>query len=142
MEEEELFERIANQGPPREADCQVLLRNLIEAVEYLHNQGIVHRDLKLENVLLASPDPNCYKTSSSWTLVPQKRQDRSKDVLRLDELHRARSTRKEEYSKGLGSYGKGADMWSVGVIAYVCLSGCPPFGKSSRIAFTFTSKRC
>ena len=55
----ELFERIANQGPPREADCQVLLRNLIEAVEYLHNQGIVHRDLKLENVLLASQS-NCY----------------------------------------------------------------------------------
>ena len=31
--------------------------------------------------------------------------------------------------RATGSYGKGADMWSVGVIAYVCLSGCPPFNE-------------
>jgi serine/threonine protein kinase len=40
-----------------EAQCARLVKQILNAVRYLHRCGIVHRDLKLENFLFCSPDP-------------------------------------------------------------------------------------
>ena len=125
----ELFERIIEHGPPSEDDCKILMRNLLEAVAYLHEKGIVHRDLKLENILMASPSKDCFdlKLVDFGTAKPagqgRKTFCGSMSYIAPEVLQRKNTV------KGLGSYGKGADMWSVGVIAYVCLSGRPPFNE-------------
>ena len=44
-------------GKPFPEDIvQYFMKQILSAVEYLHNQGIVHRDLKLENILLKYND--------------------------------------------------------------------------------------
>lgn len=52
----ELFDRIVEKGSYTEKDASDLIRQVLEAVDYMHEQGVVHRDLKPENLLYYSPD--------------------------------------------------------------------------------------
>jgi calcium/calmodulin-dependent protein kinase I len=43
----ELFDRIVEKGSYTEKDASHLIRQILEAVDYMHSQGVVHRDLKV-----------------------------------------------------------------------------------------------
>jgi len=53
----ELFDRIVEKGSYTERDASALIRQILEAVDYMHSQGVVHRDLKPENLLYYNADP-------------------------------------------------------------------------------------
>lgn len=44
----ELFDRIVEKGSYTEKDAADLMRQVLEAVDYMHEQGVVHRDLKVK----------------------------------------------------------------------------------------------
>jgi len=48
----ELFAKLAEKGSYTEADTTKLMKILLDAVCYCHSNHIVHRDLKLENLIL------------------------------------------------------------------------------------------
>jgi len=48
----ELFDYLVEKGRLTEEEAKIIFGQLCLAVAYLHDKGIVHRDLKLENVLL------------------------------------------------------------------------------------------
>ena len=48
----DLFEYIVNASPVMESQSRHIFYDLIKAVDELHDVGVVHRDLKLENILL------------------------------------------------------------------------------------------
>jgi calcium-dependent protein kinase len=52
----ELFDRLDEQPDYHytESECARLVKNMLNAVRYLHSKGIIHRDLKLENFLFSS----------------------------------------------------------------------------------------
>ena len=52
----ELFSKIKEKNRFREKDAQRIFRQLIYAINYCHQLGIVHMDLKPENVMLTSSD--------------------------------------------------------------------------------------
>ena len=54
LEGGELFEAIAQQGSFSEADCAKIMKQILNAVNYLHSKNIVHRDLKPENIMLTN----------------------------------------------------------------------------------------
>ena len=55
----ELFERILARGSYTEVDAAKLIKQLLDAIEYLHDEvDIVHRDLKPENLLFRDPAEN------------------------------------------------------------------------------------
>lgn len=41
----------------KESDARHIIRQILLSINYLHNKNMTHRDLKLENILMASTDP-------------------------------------------------------------------------------------
>ena len=48
----ELFERIKTKGIYSEADAARIMKRIIKVVGYLHQNHVLHRDIKLENIIL------------------------------------------------------------------------------------------
>ncbi|CBJ27498.1 Ca2+/calmodulin-dependent protein kinase, EF-Hand protein superfamily [Ectocarpus siliculosus] len=103
-----------------EPEIRRMLTNMLSAVGYMHRHGIVHRDLKLENWLMQTPgDTTAVKLidfglSKHFTLDQNMQQAVGSTYYVAPEVLQ-------------GSYGPKCDMWSMGVIAYMMVSGAPPF---------------
>ncbi|KAI1378361.1 kinase-like protein [Hypoxylon crocopeplum] len=50
----DLFSKRQERGPFQEEDCKFVIRQIVNAVRYLHKGGVAHRDLKPENILFAT----------------------------------------------------------------------------------------
>ncbi|KAF9111072.1 hypothetical protein BGX27_005442, partial [Mortierella sp. AM989] len=59
----ELFDRVKEKRRFSEPEARFVFRQLLNGVKYLHDRGIVHRDLKLENILLMDMDTLIVKIS-------------------------------------------------------------------------------
>jgi hypothetical protein len=53
-----LIDRIIQRGSFAETDAREVIRSLINTVSYLHSKGVMHRDIKLENLLYDSFSPD------------------------------------------------------------------------------------
>jgi calcium-dependent protein kinase len=110
---------IDRHGSFSEAKAAVLIHQMLLSVNYLHSQNIVHRDLKLDNFLFESSDSKHVKLidfgmSRYWT-------NNKKMKLACGTIgYMAPECLQESYTIK-------CDMWSMGVIAYVLLSGHMPF---------------
>jgi len=117
----ELFDRIVAKTYYNEKEARDVCKILFEAIAYCHSQGIAHRDLKPENLLLMS------KTND-------------RDIKIADFGFATKVTSEECLKTQCGTpgyvapeilrgvqYGQKADMWSLGVIAYILIGGYPPF---------------
>ncbi|XP_053968176.1 calcium/calmodulin-dependent protein kinase type 1-like isoform X4 [Anastrepha ludens] len=116
----ELFDRIVEKGSYTEKDASGLIRQILEAVDYMHEQGVVHRDLKPENLLYYSPDDGSKIMISDFGL--SKMEDSGI-------MATACGTPGYVAPEVLAQkpYGKAVDVWSIGVISYILLCGYPPF---------------
>ncbi|KAH8342756.1 hypothetical protein KR084_006072 [Drosophila pseudotakahashii] len=116
----ELFDRIVEKGSYTEKDASHLIRQILEAVDYMHEQGVVHRDLKPENLLYYSADDDSKIMISDFGL--SKMEDSGI-------MATACGTPGYVAPEVLAQkpYGKAVDVWSIGVISYILLCGYPPF---------------
>ncbi|CAD7001627.1 unnamed protein product [Ceratitis capitata] len=116
----ELFDRIVEKGSYTEKDASGLIRQILEAVDYMHEQGVVHRDLKPENLLYYSADDGSKIMISDFGL--SKMEDSGI-------MATACGTPGYVAPEVLAQkpYGKAVDVWSIGVISYILLCGYPPF---------------
>jgi calcium/calmodulin-dependent protein kinase I len=136
-----LFDRIIQMKHYSELQASRVVKNLLLALEHIHSKGIIHRDLKPENLLLkhnnvTSPTDISYLTDvaladfglsgkspgqtccGSPTYV-------APEVINVGYLR----TQKEPYDSK-------CDIWSLGVITYILLSGKMPFhGKMYKETF-------
>uniref|UniRef100_A0A2P2L935 non-specific serine/threonine protein kinase n=1 Tax=Rhizophora mucronata TaxID=61149 RepID=A0A2P2L935_RHIMU len=117
----ELLDRILSRGGKyKEEDAKAVLIQILNVVAFGHLQGVVHRDLKPENFLFTSKDENSQLKAIDFGLSDfVKPDERLNDIVGSayyvapEVLHR--------------SYGTEADVWSIGVIAYILLCGSRPF---------------
>ncbi|XP_058088695.1 CDPK-related kinase 5-like isoform X1 [Magnolia sinica] len=117
----ELLDRILSRGGKySEDDAKDVLVQILNVVAFCHLQGVVHRDLKPENFLFTSKDENSQLKVIDFGLSDfVKPDERLNDIVGSayyvapEVLHR--------------SYTTEADVWSIGVIAYILLCGSRPF---------------
>merc|ERR1712048_201239 len=131
----DLLQCIVKDGCLTESQAQRLFKDLCEAVGYLHARNIIHRDLKPENILLTSRDRASMRIKIGDFGLARKNY-RSRDCRTFcgtphyfapEVINTFKGKDDQDVGGGKVGYGKQADMWSLGVILYILLSGNPPF---------------
>jgi serine/threonine-protein kinase len=118
-----LAERLRHESTLPVADAQRILRDLALALDSAHQDGVVHRDLKAENILLEGGSGRAMLTDFGVALL------RSLDPVRT-ESSRAFGTphyMSPEQAAGELDLDGRSDLYSVGVLGYYMLSGKLPF---------------
>ncbi|KAF8397923.1 hypothetical protein HHK36_016849 [Tetracentron sinense] len=118
-----LFFQLHHQGFFREDLARVYTAEIVSAVSYLHANGIMHRDLKLDNIIL---DADGHAMLTDFGLAKQFEEDtRSKTKCGTVEYM------SPEVVMGKG-YDKTTDWWSVGIMLFEMLTGHLPLIGSNR----------
>lgn len=116
-----------SRDPYTEEEAARIISSMLSAVAYLHSNNVAHRDLKYENILFVNESPKAEiklidfglsKVYGLGGVGPGATQTLTEGVGTI-------YTMAPEVLKG--SYTKQADVWSVGVIAYMLLSSQMPF---------------
>ncbi|CAD6447890.1 605b355b-7eb9-4601-908d-2328416a551f [Sclerotinia trifoliorum] len=120
--EGELFNWIVKKGKLTEQETRKVFVQLFEGLKYLHERGIVHRDIKPENILMTDEDlhvkladfglSKIIGEASFTTTLCGTPSYVAPEILQDNNCRR---------------YTRAVDIWSLGVVLYICLCGFPPF---------------
>lgn len=121
----ELYDRIQQKQYYPEQEAKACMVNLLQGCAYFHSKGVMHRDLKPENILLVSKVSNTDVKINDFGLARMSRDfpdrlPRSHSICGSDFYLAPEVIKQEEY-------GREIDIWALGIITYVLLSGSLPF---------------
>ena len=120
--EGELYQEIKRHNVFTEAETAFVIHQLLSAIRYCHKMRVIHRDIKPENIMIIGRENNgCLH-------------------VKLIDFGTAKIFEEGNMQKGLvgssyyiapevirGKYDEACDVWSIGVIMYIMLTGFPPF---------------
>jgi serine/threonine-protein kinase Chk2 len=122
--EGELFNFIIRKQKLSETETRKLFLQLFNGVKYLHERNIVHRDIKPENILLV--DDDLHVKLADFGLAKIIGDESFTTTLCGTPSYVAPEILAEQ---GRRKYTKAVDIWSLGVVLYICLCGFPPFSE-------------
>ncbi len=112
--------RVRGRLPPRRV--AEIVRALAEALEHAHGEGVLHRDLKPQNVILDEAGrPHLLDFGLARTLDADPRLTASGQLLGTPQYM------SPEQARGDGTSGPRSDIWGLGGVLYFALLGHPPF---------------
>jgi len=106
----------------KEAGARMYFRQILDGVQHLHRNGVVHRDLKLENVYLDEEWRNCYVGDFGLSAAIPARSGGLFERGCGSPLYAAPEIVSCQAYEGIR-----ADIWSLGVLLYTLVTGCMPF---------------
>lgn len=123
----ELFDRILAKGSFTERDATHVLQMVMDGVKYLHSLGITHRDLKPENLLYYHPghDSKIMITDFGLSATRKGPDNYMRTTCGTPEYIAPEILARKPYTNQV-------DLWAMGVIAYILLSGTMPFDDDNR----------
>lgn len=125
--------------PISQTDALIFVYQILHALNYLHSKGIVHRDLKLDNILLCTPEPYAKVVLADFGIAKaiSSRNGRMFTVVGTPEYcapevgfkadRRAYKTFFRAATMEQQGYDSKCDLWSLGVVTHIMLTGISPF---------------
>ncbi|XP_021515126.1 MAP kinase-interacting serine/threonine-protein kinase 1 isoform X10 [Meriones unguiculatus] len=117
-----------------ELEASRVVRDVATALDFLHTKGIAHRDLKPENILCESPEKVSPVKICDFDLGSGVKLNNSCTPITTPELTTPCGSAEymapevvEVFRDEATFYDKRCDLWSLGVVLYIMLSGYPPF---------------
>uniref|UniRef100_A0A8V0ZW35 non-specific serine/threonine protein kinase n=1 Tax=Gallus gallus TaxID=9031 RepID=A0A8V0ZW35_CHICK len=117
-----------------EREASKVVRDIASALNFLHTKGIAHRDLKPENILCESPEKVSPVKICDFDLGSGVKLNSACTPITTPELTTPCGSAEymapevvEVFTEEATFYDKRCDLWSLGVILYIMLSGYPPF---------------
>jgi calcium-dependent protein kinase len=113
----DLFECIKNKKRFSEKKLAEYMRSLFSAIQHCHSNGVIHRDIKIENIMITSDD--------SVRLI-----DFGLSKIKTDDENFYEVAGTIDYMAPevlAGNCDMSADIWSLGVVLYILASGYYPF---------------
>ncbi|MBX7194524.1 MAG: serine/threonine protein kinase [Sandaracinaceae bacterium] len=129
---ETLREHLVRKGRLSVALTLELLLPVMHALEAAHTAGIVHRDLKPDNIFLArQPNGEAKPTLLDFGIAKLLDTRGGSFATNTGSIMGTPAYMAPEQAGGYKDQGPPIDIWAMGIIAYECLSGSPPFTGSS-----------
>lgn len=127
----ELFDFLQTETDVPERECKRIMREILAAVDHIHSRGLIHRDIKPENIMFTDT------TGDPTTPVPLQ-QKKAVKLIDFDTCQEYEpDSPKVKHLVGTmgyiapealtGEYSPASDLWSVGVILYILMTGDMPF---------------
>lgn len=137
----ELFDEIVKVNHFSEEKAACIMKQLLSAITFCHSKSIIHRDLKPENILiqkstLSNANTNKSEIASSSSIAKDNYNQISVKIIDFGtscikkEGHLKEKTGTAYYIAPeviKHNYNEKCDVWSLGVILFIMLSGSPPF---------------
>lgn len=115
---------------PEPAAAQLMIK-ILSAVAYMHKNNVVHRDIKFENILFEDKAPDSEVKIIDFGLSKKYNMRHHQNSIIMTETVGTVYTMAPQVLQGV--YTSKADIWAIGVITYMMLSGQKPFwGKKRR----------
>ena len=124
---ESLASRLKNRGPYSPEEVRSFLVALCDALDYAHRQGIVHRDIKPDNILLDSASGAPLLTDFGIA----KPAFAEAELTATGQLIGTPHYMSPEQAQGRTDVDARSDIYSLGLVAYEMISGSRPFGGES-----------
>lgn len=125
-----LFDVIRGQGYIEEARSRHWFLQLVGAVQYCHDRGVVHRDIKCENLLL-DRDDNIKLSDFGFARAHMRIRSHPADNTLSETFCGSYAYASPEILRGIPYAPHLSDIWSMGVVLFAMVYGRLPFDDSS-----------
>ncbi|CAF1290443.1 unnamed protein product [Adineta steineri] len=119
-----------------EAVASHYMRQIFEAVRYIHDRGIIHRDLKPHCVLLSSKENAAPVKLGGFGVALQLPES---GLIQASRIGTPAFMAPEVVNRESPGFGRPVDMWALGVMLYVLLTGTLPFAGTKNRVFEMIS---
>ncbi|KAE8551676.1 hypothetical protein EYB25_005566 [Talaromyces marneffei] len=111
-----------------ELDVRIVAKQLLEGVAKMHEKGIIHRDIKPQNILVFQKDPIWIKIGDfGSSKVIQKNESGPNSLVGTENFAAPEILQLLDNAPETSEYTNAVDLWSVGCVLYYLLSRNLPF---------------